>query len=61
MTSEELLGQLYDQTLVGDKPAVLELTNAGLAMGLGPETLLLDDLLYYFFYVLLLISYVLLV
>ena len=29
MTTEELLGQLYDQTLVGNKPAVLELTNPG--------------------------------
>jgi hypothetical protein len=37
---KELLGQLYDQTLVGNGPAVLDLTNAGLAMGLGPETLL---------------------
>ena len=40
-----LLGQLYDQTLVGNKPAVLELTNAGLAMGLGPETLLYEALI----------------
>ncbi len=45
MTTEELLGQLYDQTLVGNKPAVLELTNAGLAMGLGPEMLLYEALI----------------
>ena len=45
MTTEELLSQLYDQTLVGNKPAVLELTNAGLAMGLGPETLLYEALI----------------
>ena len=45
MTKEELLGQLYDQTLVGNKPAVLELTNAGLAQGLGPETLLYEALI----------------
>ena len=45
MTTEELLGQLYDQTLVGNKPAVLELTNQGLAMGLGPETLLYEALI----------------
>ena len=38
MTQEELLRQLYDFTLVGDAPRVLELTNAGLEMGLGPET-----------------------
>src|SRR5262245_63065682 len=45
MTNEELLRQLYDQTLVGNGPAVLELTNAGLAAGLGPETLLYDALI----------------
>ena len=45
MTPEELLGQLYDGTLVGNGPAVLELTNAGLAMGLGPETLLYQALI----------------
>ena len=27
MTHEEILTQLYDQTLVGDKPAVVELTD----------------------------------
>ena len=43
--SAALLSQLYDQTLVGNKPAVLELTNAGLAMGLGPETLLYEALI----------------
>jgi methanogenic corrinoid protein MtbC1 len=42
---EELLGQLYDQTLVGNGPAVLELTNAGLEMGLGPEELLYEALI----------------
>jgi methanogenic corrinoid protein MtbC1 len=45
VTTEELLGQLYDQTLVGNKPAVLELTNAGLAQGLGPERLLYEALI----------------
>ena len=40
MTQEELLRQLYDFTLVGNAPEVLSLTNAGLEMGLGPETLL---------------------
>jgi len=45
MTTEELLGQLYDETLTGNKPAVLELTNQGLAMGLGPETLLYEALI----------------
>src|SRR5258708_37911754 len=45
MTNEELLRQLYDDTLAGNRPAVLELTNAGLAAGLGPETLLYDALI----------------
>jgi methylmalonyl-CoA mutase cobalamin-binding domain/chain len=45
MTSDELLSQLYDMTLVGNGPAVLELTNAGLATGLGPETLLYEALI----------------
>jgi methylmalonyl-CoA mutase cobalamin-binding domain/chain len=45
MTNEELLGQLYEDTLVGNKPSVLELTNAGLAQGLGPETLLYEALI----------------
>src|SRR5258705_12565889 len=45
MTTEELLGQLYDETLAGNRPAVLELTNQGLAQGLGPETLLYEALI----------------
>ena len=45
MTQEELLRQLYDFTLVGNGPAVLELTNAGLGMGMGPETLLYEALI----------------
>src|SRR6201994_2494531 len=45
MTTEELLGQLYDETLTGNKPAVLELTNQGLAQDLGPETLLYEALI----------------
>jgi methylmalonyl-CoA mutase cobalamin-binding domain/chain len=45
MTQEELLRQLYDYTLVGNGPEVLNLTNAGLAMGLGPETLLYEALI----------------
>src|ERR1039457_6580057 len=45
VTPDELLRQLYDFTLAGNAPAVLELTNAGLGMGLGPETLLYDALI----------------
>src|SRR5207302_6741246 len=45
VTPDELLKQLYDDTLVGNGPAVLDLTNTGLRMGLGPETLLYDALI----------------
>ena len=45
MTTEELLGQLYDETLTGNGPAVLDLTNQGLGLGLGPETLLYEALI----------------
>ena len=45
MNREELLKEMYDATLVGNAPSVLELTNAGLAMGLNPETLLFDSLI----------------
>jgi len=45
VTREELLSQLYDDTLVGNAPAVIELTNQGLAMGLGPEVLLYEALI----------------
>jgi methylmalonyl-CoA mutase cobalamin-binding domain/chain len=45
MTRDELLKQLYDDTLVGNAPAVLDLTRAGLDMGLGPETLLYEALI----------------
>jgi methylmalonyl-CoA mutase cobalamin-binding domain/chain len=42
---DDLLRQLFDATLVGNKPAVLELTSAGLAMDLGPEALLYEALI----------------
>ena len=45
VTREELLKQLYDDTLVGNAPSVLELTRAGLDMGLGPEVLLYEALI----------------
>ena len=45
MTQEELLKQLYDFTLVGNRPAVLELTRSGLEMGMGPEMLLYEALI----------------
>jgi methylmalonyl-CoA mutase cobalamin-binding domain/chain len=45
LSRDELLKDLYDKTLVGNAPEVLDLTNAGLAMGLGPETLLYEALI----------------
>jgi len=45
LTQEELLRQLYDFTLVGNGPAVIELTRSGLELGMGPETLLYEALI----------------
>ena len=45
MTSDELLTELYDKTLTGNGPAVIDLTRAGLEQGLGPETLLYEALI----------------
>jgi methylmalonyl-CoA mutase cobalamin-binding domain/chain len=45
VTPDELLRQLYDYTLVGNGPEVLDLTRQGLALGLGPETLLYEALI----------------
>jgi methylmalonyl-CoA mutase cobalamin-binding domain/chain len=45
MTAEELLTELYDRTLTGNGPAVLDLTRTGLSQGLGPETLLYEALI----------------
>jgi methylmalonyl-CoA mutase cobalamin-binding domain/chain len=45
VTRDELLTQLYDATLVGNRPEVLKLTNEGLGMDLGPEALLYEALI----------------
>src|SRR5512145_1404714 len=45
MNDDEILQQLYDQTLVGNKPAVVELTEQGLAGGLEPTTMLFEALI----------------
>jgi methylmalonyl-CoA mutase cobalamin-binding domain/chain len=42
---DELLTELYDKTLTGNGPAVLDLTRTGLGRGLGPETLLYEALI----------------
>jgi methylmalonyl-CoA mutase cobalamin-binding domain/chain len=45
MTKDELLGELYDKTLIGNGPDVLDLTRQGLEQSLGPETLLYEALI----------------
>jgi methylmalonyl-CoA mutase cobalamin-binding domain/chain len=45
VTAEELLAELYDKTLTGNGPAVLDLTRQGLAAAMGPEKLLYEALI----------------
>ena len=45
MTPDEILQSLYDETLVGNGPAVRDLTNEGLRIGMEPETMLFDALI----------------
>jgi len=45
MSPEEILQGLYDETLIGNAPRVLELTQHGLDLGMTPETLLFDALI----------------
>jgi len=45
MTHDEILKGLYEKTMAGNAPEVLELTNAGLAAGLAPETMLFEALI----------------
>jgi 5-methyltetrahydrofolate--homocysteine methyltransferase len=45
LTPEEILQGLYDETLVGNAPRVLELTEAGLELQMEPQTLLFDALI----------------
>ena len=46
MTSpEDILRGLYDETLVGNAPRVLELTESGLELGMEPQTLLFEALI----------------
>jgi 5-methyltetrahydrofolate--homocysteine methyltransferase len=45
MNDEEILQQLYDQTLVGNKPEVVALTEQGLEAGIEPTSLLFDALI----------------
>jgi 5-methyltetrahydrofolate--homocysteine methyltransferase len=45
MSPEEILQGLYDQTLVGNGPAVLDLTHQALELGMEPQSLLFDALI----------------
>jgi 5-methyltetrahydrofolate--homocysteine methyltransferase len=45
MTSEEILKALYEETMVGNAPKVLELTNQGIADGMTPDSILFEALI----------------
>jgi 5-methyltetrahydrofolate--homocysteine methyltransferase len=45
MNHDEIIKALYDETLVGNAPAVLQLTQDALASGMGPDTILFDALI----------------
>lgn len=45
MNHEELIKALYDETLMGNAPVVLALTNEAIASGMGPDTILFDALI----------------
>jgi methylmalonyl-CoA mutase cobalamin-binding domain/chain len=45
MNPDQILKQLYDDTLVGNKPSVVELTQRGIEMGMEPELLLFEALI----------------
>ena len=45
MTPDEILQALYDQTLVGNAPEVLDLTHTALGQGMEPQSLLFDALI----------------
>src|SRR3982074_2732559 len=45
MTHQEILQLLYDETLVGNAPAVRQGVEDGLAAGMEPESLLFDALI----------------
>ncbi len=45
MNHDELIKALYDETLMGNAPMVLALTNEAIASGMGPDTILFDALI----------------
>jgi methylmalonyl-CoA mutase cobalamin-binding domain/chain len=45
MTRDEIIKALYEETMVGNAPAVLDLTNQGLQLGMTPDSILYDALI----------------
>jgi len=45
MTPEDIIKALYDETMVGNAPQVLSLTQQGLEQGMTPDTILFDALI----------------
>ena len=45
MTHDEIIKALFDETMIGNAPAVLELTNKALTEGMGPDTILFEALI----------------
>lgn len=45
MNHDELIKALYDETLMGNAPEVLALTNEAIASGMGPDVILFDALI----------------
>ena len=45
MTPDEIIKALYEETMVGNAPAVLDLTNQGLQLGMTPDSILFDALI----------------
>lgn len=45
MNHDEIIKALYDETLLGNAPRVLELTEEALLAGMGPDTILFDALI----------------
>ena len=45
MDHDEIIKALFDETMVGNAPAVLELTQKALAEGMGPDTILFEALI----------------
>ena len=45
MSHEEIIKGLFDETMVGNAPAVLELTNKGLEEGMSPDAILFEALI----------------